>query len=57
MNAFVNGVDAERHAGTHGKVRPRKPDATPFSQEYWGRKILWLPPGGGTSSPPRTGPA
>ena len=41
-------------AGTFGKIRPRKPDATPFSQEYWGQKMHWMPPGGGSGSPPRT---
>lgn len=46
----------KRHIGTYGKVRPRKPDATPFSQEYWGRKIRWTPSGGGVSAPPRTDP-
>eukprot|EP00277_Geminigera_cryophila_P018913 CAMPEP_0179444696 /NCGR_PEP_ID=MMETSP0799-20121207/28123_1 /TAXON_ID=46947 /ORGANISM="Geminigera cryophila, Strain CCMP2564" /LENGTH=124 /DNA_ID=CAMNT_0021231959 /DNA_START=74 /DNA_END=448 /DNA_ORIENTATION=- len=44
----------KRHIGTYGKIRPRKPDATPFSQDYWGQKMHWIPPGGGSGSPPRT---
>mmetsp|Transcript_27928 Transcript_27928/g.70729 ORF Transcript_27928/g.70729 Transcript_27928/m.70729 type:complete len:120 (-) Transcript_27928:242-601(-) len=42
----------KRYLGTFGKIRPRKPKATPWSAEQNGGLLQWAPEG--SSKPPRT---